>query len=245
MLRSFTEEYIAVTNLGKRRLGPFALPKVFRFAAYKEAPGPMAQLNYSGWFKLDIPLANCYNTAAGIGVAARKADVDTRRKGWPWWLLICVPVALFGAFFLLEPAAALLMKHAVPNNKAAIATATNRGPSAVASPVVASPSQVRTTKPVAFFPASVDKPAYAGPVTNDSVWFGGMTKSGAFACMYLSDGRKLPVPGNDIRWITEGGCRVGDEIFLAKPGFDAWRARVDGRGAGGLVSSKRRVANAD
>jgi hypothetical protein len=101
MFRSFTQEFIYVVNIGKKRVGPFAAPKIFRFAAYPEPfTGQVGQIcQYSGYFRMDYELAAAYNTAAGIGIEAAKADVGSKVKGlhWRWILLLPVLVAL--AFF--------------------------------------------------------------------------------------------------------------------------------------------------
>ncbi len=93
MFRSFTQEFIYVVNIGKKRVGPFAAPKIFRFAAYPEPfsgqPGQICQ--YSGYFRMDYELAATYNTAAGIGIEAAKADVGSKVKGWDWRLILLVP----------------------------------------------------------------------------------------------------------------------------------------------------------
>jgi hypothetical protein len=36
MFRSFAQEFIYVVNTGKKRVGPFAVPKIFRFAVDSE-----------------------------------------------------------------------------------------------------------------------------------------------------------------------------------------------------------------
>jgi hypothetical protein len=86
MFRSFTQEFIYVVNIGKKRVGPFAAPKIFRFAAYPEPyTGQMGQVcQYSGYFRMDYELAATYNTAAGIGIEAAKADLGSKVKGLDW-----------------------------------------------------------------------------------------------------------------------------------------------------------------
>jgi hypothetical protein len=96
MFRSFTQEFIYVVNIGKKRVGPFAAPKIFRFAAYPEPfTGQVGQIcQYSGYFRMDYELAATYNTAAGIGIEAAKADVGSKVKGLHWRWLLLLPVLL-------------------------------------------------------------------------------------------------------------------------------------------------------
>ncbi len=101
MFRSFTQEFIYVVNIGKKRVGPFAAPKIFRFAAYPEPyTGQIGQVcQYSGYFRMDYELAATYNTAAGIGIEAAKADLGSKVKGLDWRLLLLLPIIVSLCFF--------------------------------------------------------------------------------------------------------------------------------------------------
>src|SRR5580704_1412411 len=101
MFRSFTQEFIYVVNIGKKRVGPFAAPKIFRFAAYPEPyTGQIGQVcQYSGYFRMDYELAATYNTAAGIGIEAAKADLGSKVKGLDWGWLLLLPIIISLCFF--------------------------------------------------------------------------------------------------------------------------------------------------
>ena len=111
MLRSFTQEYIYLTNVGKKRIGIFQAPKFFRMAAYPDvftgAPGQASEWSRS--FRMDFRLADCYETAKGIGIEAVKADKEAAARGvsWRWALLLPILLAL------LFPAYGMISKHVV------------------------------------------------------------------------------------------------------------------------------------
>ena len=92
MLRSFTQEFIYVTNVGKKKIGIFQPPRFFRMAAYPDvftgAPGQASEWSRS--FRMDLRLADCYETAKGIGIEAMKADKEAVARGISWrWALLC------------------------------------------------------------------------------------------------------------------------------------------------------------
>jgi hypothetical protein len=116
MFRSFTQEFIYVVNIGKKRAGPFATPKIYRFAAYPEPfTGQAGQVcQYSGYFRMDYELAATYNTAAGIGIEAAKADVGSKVKGLDWRLLLLLPVMVALCFFGFRWCGGLWVRSVLP-----------------------------------------------------------------------------------------------------------------------------------
>ena len=111
MLRSFTQEFIYVTNVGKKKIGIFQPPKFFRMAAYPDvftgAPGQASEWSRS--FRMDLRLADCYETAKGIGIEAMKADKEAVARGISWRWALLLPVLLAALF----PAYGMISKHAV------------------------------------------------------------------------------------------------------------------------------------
>ena len=111
MLRSFTQEFIYVTNVGKKKIGIFQPPKFFRMAAYPDvftgAPGQASEWSRS--FRMDLRLADCYETAKGIGIEAMKADKEAVARGISWRWALLLPILLAALF----PAYGMISKHAV------------------------------------------------------------------------------------------------------------------------------------
>lgn len=111
MFRSFTEEFLYITNVGKKRLWIFQAPKFFRMSAFPQmftgASGQVAEWSKS--FRMDFKLAECYETAKGIGIEALTADKEAVARGISWRWALLLPVCLA----LLFPAYGMISKHVV------------------------------------------------------------------------------------------------------------------------------------
>jgi len=97
-LRQVAQDFAVVTNHSKLKVGIFRQPDVFSVAIYTDAPmGSAQQPMERQIFTLDkAGLGSCYDTAAGVGLAAGGgADTHERKKGLPWWLII-VAIGVFG-----------------------------------------------------------------------------------------------------------------------------------------------------
>jgi len=111
MFRSFTQEYLYLTNVGKRKIGIFQPPRFFRMSAYADmftgASGQVA--DWSRSFRMDFRLADCYETGKGIGIEAQKADKDAPSRGISWKWALLLPVFLASLF----PLYGVISKHVV------------------------------------------------------------------------------------------------------------------------------------
>jgi hypothetical protein len=111
MFRSFTQEYLYLTNVGKRKIGIFQPPRFFRMSAYADMfTGSTAQVaDWSRSFRMDFRLADCYETGKGIGIEAQKADKDAPSRGISWKWALLFPVFLASLF----PVYGVVSKHLV------------------------------------------------------------------------------------------------------------------------------------
>jgi uncharacterized protein (UPF0548 family) len=80
-------------------------------AAYPDvftgAPGQASEWSRS--FRMDLRLADCYETAKGIGIEAMKADKEAVARGISWRWALLLPILLAALF----PAYGMISKHAV------------------------------------------------------------------------------------------------------------------------------------
>ncbi len=108
-IRLLAQQTSVLKNLGKQKKGIFALPVVFCWSAYYQVPKLNDRPMVSGVFRLhlDHGLQNCFETAAGVGLAGMKADRDEKRRGLS---LFWVIPALVLVGFLMVKAPMLLAK---------------------------------------------------------------------------------------------------------------------------------------
>jgi len=98
-IRGVIKKHHYMRNLGEEQLWGMKKPQVFSRLTYNGVPRPGVSPEKAPVFKLDKGLADCYDTAAGVGIMGRVgADSTRKRKGLPWQLCI---VALFVVFFLV------------------------------------------------------------------------------------------------------------------------------------------------
>jgi len=191
MFRSFTQEFIYIINIGKKRVGWFRMPGVFRFAAYPEPyTGQIGQVcQYSGYFRMDMDLAGCYNTAAGIGIEAVKADKAATVKGLPWQLIFLLPVFIFLTFWLFPKVANRAVAKALPKELVG-SSVKPKQPAPEPKQVVtaAAPSMAGSPQPS---PRALDAQSIMQPTISDDVFMAGYSREGGDLRVFLSDGRVL------------------------------------------------------
>ena len=100
--RALAQDFTYLRNLSKEKYGVLRCPGLFVRKTFLSVPGPTSKPMDSGTFKLDVAgCASCYNSAQGVGIHGRGADMGARQKGyhWAWGLLglAVVLVVLFGA----------------------------------------------------------------------------------------------------------------------------------------------------
>ncbi|HEY3863147.1 MAG TPA: zonular occludens toxin domain-containing protein [Verrucomicrobiae bacterium] len=211
MFRSFTQEFIYVVNIGKKRVGPFAAPKIFRFAAYPEPfTGQVGQIcQYSGYFRMDYELAATYNTAAGIGIEAAKADVGSKVKGLHWRWLLLLPVLLTVSVFGFRGLGGVWVRSVLPASKKPAAVSGVRPVGNATAPQAAAPT--------AAIPALLQGVAVENGLPNT----GGnnvIIDSDVFMIGWITEGSKMRVALSDGRWVglEDGLMRVTQTYCVVK-----------------------------
>jgi hypothetical protein len=215
MFRSFTQEFIYVVNIGKKRVGPFAAPKIFRFAAYPEPfTGQVGQIcQYSGYFRMDYELAATYNTAAGIGIEAAKADVGSKVKGLHWRWLLLLPVLLAASVFLFHSVGGFWVRSVLPASKKPAASASMH-------PAVTTPTLKVASVPGAPTPAPLEISVESGlpsdggdnVIVDHDVYMTGWAMEGGKLRVALSDGRWVGRE-DGLRRLTRTYCVVQNRVY--------------------------------
>jgi len=101
-VRGFAQEFHLFRNLGFEKLfWFFRAPQRFLVAVYYGAPGgnqKPAEVHYN---KIDMRIAACYDTSAGVGIVGRGAPEMKRRKsGVSWrWLIVAAVLAVLGVSY--------------------------------------------------------------------------------------------------------------------------------------------------
>jgi hypothetical protein len=108
--RSVTQDFTYIRNLTKERMGLFKLPAVFVRKTFGAPATDTSKPMETGTFRLDVSgLASCYDTAVGVGIHARGADLGERRKGMHWSLfLVGVPLLLMAIAYAVPRVGAKL-----------------------------------------------------------------------------------------------------------------------------------------
>lgn len=103
-VKSFSQEFIYLRNNGAEKfLTFFRGPSYFIAKHYQRPPAGMQDMpSEVHRFTLDVPLANCYDTSAGVGISGVGRPEAKRKKGFNvMWLL--VPFFAAVAFLIFAP----------------------------------------------------------------------------------------------------------------------------------------------
>lgn len=101
--RRLVDEYWVMTNLEKRRIAGFKGPKgIFKKSVYFSTPSIMQRPAENERFKIDLEIANCYDTSAGKRFGEFAADTGQKKKGVPFTLaLFCLGLAVVATMYVI------------------------------------------------------------------------------------------------------------------------------------------------
>lgn len=216
--RSVTQDFTYLRNNSKEKFASaFQSVPWFTFKVFQSpvTVGGLQTPSESGRFLLDVKgLANCYDTAKGVGFAgAVAADTKTKRKGLPFWTVIpaAVAVCLVGWFVIDGGLSGLqhLMRFKSQKASSASAAAPGASHSLMSSFVPSVPANASavagTSKPGVTAETDLDRAALTSMMRLNGVWY-----------VFLSDGRRLD--STDVRFerLTADGVRFdGVNYFRA------------------------------
>ena len=203
-VKSFSQEFIELRNNGAEKfMTVFRGPSFFTARHYQSPPtGGRNVATEVHRFSLDIPLANCYDTSAGVGISGVGAPETKRKKGLN---IAWIAVPAFGALALLyyfpDMLAAGIMSSA--DNKSALDKLSSNP---VASVSQSSPSVVSPISPS------------LSPPSGQDLTLVGVARRGVYVNVILSDGRTLIETDESFQRIDRNGVVVdGRKVFFARP----------------------------
>jgi hypothetical protein len=237
MFRSFAQQFLYINNLGKRRVGMFRLPAAFRWCAYEEMKTGTVPYSFAGWFRRDPELSECYNTAAGIGIVASRADKGDRAKGIPWQVAVAIPLALFALLFLtpvwgkmfvgkLGGGAIKTVKTFKPGVVRGAGSAPLRPGEALGGAVAAYGGLPGVSGQRGPLPGSgvihvrdaVEAKAPSNSVEQDGVYYEGYAVEGTNLMVMLSDGRVFHAGvDRELTQVTTLSCVIGGRRYGREP----------------------------
>lgn len=92
--RDLADDFLFLTNWGRKQKSFFRLPKVMTWSKYDMKPGPGIKPMLTGVMKVDVSgLGQCYDTSAGVGIEGG-LNADTKEKtggiSWLWFILLAI-----------------------------------------------------------------------------------------------------------------------------------------------------------
>jgi len=210
--RSVAQDFTYIRNLGKEKLGKFRLPARFVRKTYSQPPaGDKSEPMDIATFSLDLDgIAQCYDTAKGVGIHGRAgADTNERKNGIHWlWFAIGLPVLLI---LLVKYLPTLIVKGINHGNLPIKAAQGKNLPAAL--PVTAFVSTV--TVPVAGSNAVATVPVATvnllPPVTCS-----GWCKAGNDYFVFTDDGETYTSGSGEIDWIKKRAVSCLGHIYKIK-----------------------------
>jgi len=197
-VRGFVQEFCYFENHGLSKFMTwFQRPKVFTMEVHRKPPGlGSPPPNERRHYQIDLELAACYDTSAGVGISGRKKPETGRRKGVPFWLIVFPALAI-----------ALLLAKIPGWTSGGVMTLMGReGKKETSQPVAAAPS---FAPPIPFQPLAKQLQQTEAKKPDPVV-----VKS------YLTSGRKLIVTLSDGRILGEndGVLRMDTDYLYLRDG---------------------------
>jgi len=186
-LKGFAQEHVYCENHGMERLFTiFRAPAFFTASSYlKERTGHNDVAQWRNRFTLDLKVAQCYDTSAGVGIKGRKKPEQHKKKGISVaWGIAAVILLSVGIVWLSDWLPAKLTGQ----DKKKVATATT----VAAPPPPAKEESAPTLMPGEFEPPPATLPAIRELRTPpEALYVTGVVTAGARFTVQLSDGRTL------------------------------------------------------
>lgn len=213
----FSQEFITVRNYGMERLAFFKGPKGQHVATTTlSKPDGNAVVTNTRNFRLDVEIANCYCTTAGVGIMSGRSSKPREKetKGLQWWYAIPLVVLVIIGLIMAPD---LIGKAAVGGLNKMTGVATKATTAAV--------GRASGNPPVPPFPSPIQPP----PEYNNSrqssahlaaplpqVWVDGIIWNAGRVTVILTDGREYE--GAEIKAIAMDGCQLQNgEVYRMKP----------------------------
>ena len=220
--RSVAQDFSYIRNLGKERAGFFRLPLRFVRKTYSQPPsGNVSEPMEMAVFSLDVHgLAQCYDTAKGVGIHGRSgADTKERKKGLSWlWFAIGLPVILILIFHFSPNLLARALSPRLPVQKAGLQS---RNPTDASYPRLPEPVASQTNLYHSFPPPLLDSNDLPQQSVSEKekppeIFCTGYTLINGVGMAFLSDGSSFSSDDHEIDWIQKKRISILGKVYLIK-----------------------------
>jgi hypothetical protein len=230
-IRLLTQQTVVLKNLGKQKRGIFALPKVFCWSSYYKVPTAMDKPLSYGTFRLhlDRGLQECFETAAGVGMAGMRADRDEKTKGVSWlWFFALAALFCFGLvkvpMLLARGVASVTMGSAKAAAASYKITVITNGAPARADLFTGTNSERKVVLPTTqqSIPATLQPAQVPEPEKSKEVYLAGFALVGGRATVFLTDGRQYTTDDRELEFIGKQFVVIqGKRYGFAPPDIEA------------------------
>jgi len=208
-VRMLAQEFWCFNNFGLEKfMTVFQKPNFFSCEIHRKLPSPNSPPPQAVHrYRLNVKLADCYDTSAGVGISGRKMPEVRKKKGLPIWLVAVPALALGAAMFYIPDLLTRGITSVVDTTQTDIPQAISQtiAPGQTAGNGLAVPTA--TTAPI--------KPIYVQSVA---------IRTGGGAFVTLTDGSIL-VKANGLARITDEAVYTTDgKRFLRLRGTSGARS---------------------
>lgn len=201
------QEFNQILNWGKLKVGLFKLPSRFRAAVYMEIPTPNSPILETRIVKIELDgLAQCYDTAKGVGVAGSIADTQQKRRGISLWWGVAAIVLVVLALFKFAPA--LVKKVVKPSTTVPVAAS-----SGTASIGKQAAEKIINSTGLANQPPAVS----SEPIqSKQAVYLNGTTQYEGRWTVWLSNGETYYAGDGHVDWIAKNKVMIDGVEYRAR-----------------------------
>jgi len=220
--RSVAQDFSYIRNLGKERAGFFRLPLRFVRKTYSQPPsGNVSEPMEMAVFSLDVHgLAQCYDTAKGVGIHGRSgADTKERKKGLHWlWFAIGVPLLIVLIFHYSPNLLARALSPRLPVQKRTFAgrdvalPVSRPNPAFEASQTNLSHTLSSASPESDFSPQQLEN----GKQKSPEIFCTGYSYVFGVGTAFLSDGTTYSSDDHEIDWIQKKRISILGKVYPIK-----------------------------
>lgn len=203
-IRGFAQDYRFFRNNGVERVFTFfRLPAYFTCKVYQRPPSGMTDApSETHRYRLDVAIAACYDTSAGVGISGRRRP-EVKKKGGlaVGWLSLPVFGLLAALYYVPELLSKGLTRATTLDRSEVPGSASVAAVSPVSAPVVVAPSSVSS--------AVVSAP---------DLTVSGVVRLGGRINVILSDGRVLTERDAELQRVERNSVTIdGRKVFFGRP----------------------------
>lgn len=218
-LRGFSQDFTLVRNHKLERLLMFRGPPYFSASTYLTPPSMGSVATNVERFTLDLKLANCYDTTAGMGIKGRNKPQERRLKGLnPVWAIPAAAVVIGGLYLAPDLLTKGVLKAMAKGDEMAQAVTGGSASSAASAPSASSSLPSLQLQPHANF---------ASPgIVSPQVYPTGYCVRGKRVIVQMSDGTTRTERDKELSNIERNSVTLdGKKLFLKGSGAGSAPAR--------------------